>query len=169
MGNIVSNILNITSNVYAYITYEKTEDISIHGEFIKVPYVYENKRYYVLVPIHHEEDKTKRILSLLKTEPNNSIYFNNIIECILTMKNTDDLDEDNDMKKQEINIDITNELERYMGPDQIYKDHTNKIKLRDILPRKYHNDFNYITIMYDDLETLVVNDLDFCIFEERNM
>ena len=152
MEQIITFAGTIYSYIHSYMTAEVLEEISIHGNFVKIPYIYNNKLYYTVVPIHQEENKVELVKKLVDAEPHNEIFFNNIVECTLKMDDDDD------------EIDITKDIERYMGPDQIYKDHSGLIRVRDILPLYYYDNFEYINIMYDNLEEARFTNLDDKIF-----
>ena len=52
-----------------------------------------------------------------------------------------------------------------MGPDQLYIENRDLILLKDIIPEKYHDNFESFTIMYDNLEYTTIYDLEWRIFD----
>ena len=136
---------------------EENESISIHDRYVKVPYTYNNRLYYMILPI----DISKTQLDALhtyhhkhtKTSGSESIYYNDIIEVELRVSG------------EKEDIGISNILEKYMGPDQCYKNQTEFIKVRDVVPPKYHSSFQYLRILYDDLESVTKKELDDLLFD----
>lgn len=150
---IYSKFIEFISSIVTYMSAEKPEEISIHNNFIKIPYIHDNKRYYILRPLHEKPRTVEHIISLLNKEPQHEIYFNKIIECKLKIQN------------KTTEIDVTAELERYMGPDQTYHEHKDKLTVADVIPEKYHEQFEYISLMYDTFEEKNITNLQQFIFE----
>ena len=134
----------------------KNATIEIQDNFIKIPYKRYNKTYYMLIPLDKDEIVMNRIKSLINNEVDikEDIHINHIIECKLKTKG----------KKE---IDVTNCLESYMGPDQFYKKNKNLIRIRDILPIKYHDSFSYIKTLNEDMEYKTYLSIDDLLFNEE--
>jgi len=139
----------------------KYNNIEIQGDkFIKIPYRRYNKEYFMLIPLDENENVRKKIISLINDNNDDiedDININSIIECKLKILN----------KKE---IDITSYLESYMGPDQFYKRNKNTIRIMDVLPSKYYEEFVYVKIMDEDMEYKTytnLNDLIFGSIEEE--
>lgn len=128
----------------SYFSYEKNIVIQ-NNKFIKIPYIHNKKTYYMLLPI--DESIKNKVISLINNEEVKEIYMNNIIECMLKLK---------DNKKE---IDITTYIESYIGPDQFYTIHKNNIYIKDILPLKFHEQFEYLKIMDIEMETKIYTNL----------
>jgi len=130
-------------------------NINIEGDkFIKIPYEYNNKKYHIMIPLHEDEHIRKKIISFVyKKDVVDDIYINNILECKLKIKG----------KKE---MDITKDLESYMGPDQIFRKYKDIIKIEDILPTMYKEVFEYIKIMDDNMDYKIYTNLNDCIFEK---
>lgn len=128
-------------------------EIQIQGDkFIKIPYERYKKKYFMLLPLG-DENVRKTIISLINNSDDidDDIHINSIIECKLKIKN----------KKE---MDITSNLESYMGPDQFYKKNKNIIRIMDILPSKYYNDFEYVKTMDEEMEYKTYSNLNDLIF-----
>lgn len=141
--------------VYDMVYKESSENITIHDGYVKVPYVHNERLYYIIVPISptkHQKDALHTYHNPTgtanKTGRHHSIYYNNIIESVLKISGTKD------------EIDISQVLERYMGPDQCYKEQKKLLRVRDILPETYHESFQYVRLLYDNLESVMRTDLD---------
>ena len=65
-------------------------------------------------------------------------------------------------------LDITEEIERYMGPDQLYQDYSHLIKVRHVIPKELINQFKHLVIMDAALETKELTSLDQLLFEKTN-
>lgn len=150
----MGGVLSFIGNVYTYAKAENNENVSIHNNFIKIPYVNDGRRYYILIPLELEHDKVRTISDLMDEKSNNEIFFNNILECIILTK---------DGKE----IDVTTDIDRFMGPDQLYRDHSDVIKVSDVIDKKYHGDFARLKVMYDDLEYKYIESLDDLIFSHE--
>jgi hypothetical protein len=141
--------------LYDTIHRETNEHITIHDGYVKVPYTYQERVFYMIVPTQmseHQHDMLR--VHYHKNKSNHDpIYYNSIIESGLKLSGTD------------TEIDISTLLERFMGPDQCYKNQKKLIKIKDVIPLKYHTSFQYVRLLYDDLESITKNDLDECIFE----
>lgn len=137
---------------------EENEPISIHDRYVKVPYTHNNKLYYMILPIDIPKHKSDLLHAYhhKSTCVPSSIYYNDIIETELRVFGVDD------------EIDMSNILEKYMGPDQCYKTQTEFIRVRDVVPKKYHSSFHYIRILYDNLESVTKKDLDDLLFDRED-
>lgn len=113
----------------------------VGDEFLKIPYVKNGNKYYMLLKLNEEDERKNKILSLINgTNTDEDIYINSLLEFKLKL---------NDVENE---IDITNEMEKYMGPDQLYLENKDKIRIIDLLPEKYHNRFEYLTTMDEMME-----------------
>jgi hypothetical protein len=159
MVNVVSFLETTLCALYCFIhdtLYRETiEHITIHDGYVKVPYIHEGRVYYTLIPMQVRENQLLFLQNIHDTEHPmyNPIFYNNIIECVV--KDSGHADE----------IDISDVLDRYMGPDQCYKNQTQLIRVRDILPSKFHDTFKYVRILYDTLESSKKLFLDDLIFD----
>jgi len=150
MGNFIGTI----GKLYAYTKSETNENISIHEKYIKIPYVNDGRRYYILLPLNLQFEKVKTISDLMDAKSNTDIFFNNVLECLVKTNGNEA-------------VDITTHIDRFMGPDQLYRDYTDVITVKDIIPEEYHNDFEYIRVMYDDLEYVYIRDINHLFFSQE--
>jgi hypothetical protein len=155
MNSILSLAGSIFSYAQSFIYRETATDISIHGNFVKIPYVYEDKRYYTIVPIHKERKKIELVKKLIDEKPHNDIYVNNILDCVVKL--TDEDEERN----------VMDEIERYMGPDQVYHDYTELILVSDVLPSDWLGFFEYMNITDMNFETRTLSDIKEKLFEQK--
>lgn len=135
---------------------KQNKNIDIQGDkFIRIQYERNKKKYYMLLPINENDDIRKKLISLIyqKDDIKEDIYINDILECKLKVKG----------KKE---MDISSNLETYMGPDQLYKDNKNIIRIRDILPEKYINTFEYVKTLNEEMEYKTYSNLDDYIFAD---
>lgn len=133
---------------------KRSSTIEIGDQFIKVPYERNNKKYYMMLPIHKNDKIREKIINLVNNvDMKDDIFINDIIECKLKLSG----------KKE---MDITTYLDSYMGPDQFYRKHKNKIRIRDILPEKYQIGFEYIKTMDEIMEYKKYFSLDDFLFDE---
>lgn len=128
--------------------------IEIGDQFIKIPYERNNKKYYMMLPIHENEKVRNKIVNLVNNvEMKDDIFINDIIECKLKLNGRKEMD-------------ITSYLDAFMGPDQFYRKHKNKIRIRDILPEKYQIGFEYVKTMNEIMDYNTYHNLDDYLFDE---
>lgn len=158
LSGYINSFIGALGSMYHYYTQVETiEPITIRDQHLKIPYLHDDKRYYMMVPLHaYFEEQIQTMSGLLEKQTNNDIYLNSVLECVVKINDHDEP------------IDITDEVERYMGPDQLYRTNGHIIRVRNIVPTQYHGRFEYVRILTDTMEYTTRTQLDHLFFEEND-